>query len=352
MKVYKALGLMSGTSLDGLDMAYVEFTFVNEKWNFKLIHSETIPYNSYWRSQLANAPNLDGEALQKLHFDYGHFIGKSINIFIKKNVIQPEVVASHGHTVYHNPKQGFTLQIGSGAAIVAHLDCPLVFDFRTEDVALGGQGAPLVPIGDEFLFAPYEACVNLGGFANISTKIEGERVAWDIGPANFILNKIARKLGFEYDKEGLLARQGNINHQLLEILNHLDYYHQSKPKSIGREWVEKVFWPNIASFEIGDYDFLRTFVEHISDQISNEIHKLKGQILFTGGGAKNSFLMDRIREKSGRKIFIPKEEIVDFKEAIIFAFMGVLRMENKVNILKSVTGASRSISAGSIVGRF
>ena len=350
MKEYKAIGLMSGTSLDGLDMALVRFVQQHGKWSFELLKSDTISYNSFWRDNLETAQKWDGESLHKLHIDYGHFLGKAVSKFIMKTEIQPDLVASHGHTVFHNPNQGYTLQIGSGSAIASHLGCKVVFDFRSEDVALGGQGAPLVPIGDELLFGDYTACINLGGFANISTKANHQRIAWDIGPANFILNPIAQNLGYKYDNNGDMARKGSVNEALLGVLNNLDYYKLSSPKSIGREWVENIFEPAIEPFILENHDLLRTFIEHISDQISRMIKGLKGQILFTGGGAKNSFLMERIASKSGADIYIPKEEIVDFKEAIIFAFMGVLRVENQLNILSSVTGARRSSSAGSIVG--
>ena len=351
MKQYKALGLMSGTSLDGLDLALVQFVFQENRWSFTLLESETISYDFFWQQQLENAQNLDAESLLKLHMDYGHYLGQIAAEFIRQNNIQPDLVASHGHTVFHNPQQGYTLQIGAGASIAAHLTCPVCFDFRSEDVALGGQGAPLVPIGDELLFNDFSACVNLGGFANISINNDGQRIAWDIGPANFILNAISRKLGYDFDKNGDLARQGQLNQKVLKALNALDYYHKPTPKSMGREWVEEVLWPEIKTFQLSDSDLLRIFVEHISYQVSEAINGLQGKVLFSGGGVRNGFLMERITALSKAQIVIPEEEIVDFKEAIIFAFMGVLRMENKVNILNSVTGASHSISAGSIVGK-
>jgi len=349
MKEYKAIGLMSGTSLDGLDMALVRFVQAHGQWSFELLDSDTIPYNSFWRDKLETAQKLDGESLHKLHMDYGHFLGMAVSEFIRKTKIQPDLVASHGHTIFHNPSQGYTLQIGSGSAIASHVDCPVVFDFRSDDVALGGQGAPLVPIGDELLFGEYAACINLGGFANISLNKDGQRMAWDIGPANFILNPIAQKLGYSYDNKGDMARKGSVNMALLEVLNNLDYYKLSSPKSIGREWIENVFEPAIKPFTLANYDLLRTFTAHISDQVSMAVKGKKGKVLFTGGGAKNSFLMERITSKSGADIYIPENEIIDFKEAVIFAFMGVLRLENQVNILNSVTGASHSISAGSCI---
>jgi len=349
MKEYRALGLMSGTSLDGLDLAFAQFTFHKGFWSFDLLKSQTIPYDLFWRQKLENAPGLSGDSLNKLHVDYGRFLGKVAADFIKRNGIKPDLVASHGHTVFHNPNQGYTFQIGSGPAIAVHLFCPVCFDFRSEDVALGGQGAPLVPIGDELLFGDYDACVNLGGFANISTKIQGQRRAWDIGPANIILNTISRKMGFEFDEKGKLARKGILNSEVMGVLNQIEFYQHPAPKSLGREWVEEVFWPMLDSFKLNDSDLLTTLTEHIAFQVSQSVKGIKGKVLFTGRGVKNDFLMERITDYSGGDIVIPDEEIVDFKEAIIFAFMGVLRMENMENILNSVTGARHSVSAGSCV---
>ncbi len=346
---YKAIGLMSGTSLDGLDIAFCEFEFVDEKWAFEIIYGETIPYFLEWKKKLQNAPNISKGEIEKLDVEFGHYMGKHTAAFIQKHQLRPDLVASHGHTVFHKPEEGYTLQIGNGEALHSHIACPLVFDFRTQDVNLGGQGAPLVPIGDQLLFSDFDACINIGGFANISTLKNGNRVAWDICPANIIMNPIAEKLGKAYDYNGDWARCGNINVQLLEQLNSLGYYSESAPKSLGKEWVELEIEPIIRQLSISNNDLLRTLIEHISEQIANDLKDIERKLLFTGGGVFNKFLMERIKLKTSTEIIIPEKQLIDFKEALIFAFMGLLRTREEVNVLASVTGAKKNHSSGKTI---
>ncbi|MFW5773358.1 MAG: anhydro-N-acetylmuramic acid kinase, partial [Tangfeifania sp.] len=208
---YKIIGIMSGTSLDGLDIAAVEFSYNNGNCDFQIIAAETGTYSHDWENRLRKSTELSGEKLIQLHTDYGRFLGKEIKRFIKRTGFVPELLASHGHTVFHQPEKGFTFQVGSGAHIAAETGITTIADFRTGDVALGGQGAPLVPVGDRLLFSQYESCLNLGGFANISFEKERKRMAFDICPANFILNNLARKLGKSFDESGELGRQGTID---------------------------------------------------------------------------------------------------------------------------------------------
>lgn len=343
----KAVGVMSGTSLDGLDIAAVEFRFNEGEWNFNLVSADTISYSEEWEQSLKTAPQLSGEKLTELHSNYGYFIGEQINAFIQKTNFAPDLIASHGHTVFHRPDKGYTLQIANGAAISAVTKHLTVSDFRTGDVALGGQGAPLVPIGDKLLFSDFDYCLNLGGFANISYEKDGKRLAYDNCPVNIVLNYFAEKKGLPFDNDGDLGRQGEINAELLEKLNQLPFYQSTSPKSLGREWVESAFFPVLNEFNISDTDKLRTLYEHIAIQIANAVSN-SGKMLITGGGTFNSFLIERIKDLSNAEIVIPSKDIIDFKEAIIFAFLGVLRVKNLNNCLASVTGASKDSCGGVI----
>jgi len=340
---------MSGTSLDGLDIAYCEFVLIDNKWSFDIKYGKTLPYSNEWKTRLSNAPNVSEKDLKKLNIEYGHYLGMQAASFIQKYKLKPDFIASHGHTVFHKPDLGYTLQIGDGTALRSHLPCPLIYDFRTQDVALGGQGAPLVPIGDQLLFSDFDACINIGGFANISMQINGQRKAWDICPANIVMNPIAEKLGYAYDVDGDWAREGKLNKALLEELNALTYYAQAAPKSLGKEWVIENIDPILSRYNISEKDLLHTLVEHISSQISLNLFDIEGEFLFTGGGVFNQFLMKRIQDKTKGNVIIPSPKKIDFKEALIFAFMGILKMRNEINVLASVTGAKQDHSSGKII---
>ncbi|HSO86221.1 MAG TPA: anhydro-N-acetylmuramic acid kinase [Draconibacterium sp.] len=343
----KAVGLMSGTSLDGLDLIAVEFHLTNGKWTFNIDASETISYSKEWTEKLKNAPSLTREKLIVLDSEYGRFLGHEINRFIKVNNFTPDLIASHGHTVFHQPHKHFTFQVGNGADIAAVTQIAAVADFRTGDVVLGGQGAPLVPVGDRLLFSEYHYCLNLGGFANISFEKNKKRIAFDICPVNMILNYFAEKQGLEFDTDGEMGRKGKVDNQLLQKLNQLDFYHIKPPKSLGREWVETIFMPVMNTSEITEEDKMRTVYEHVAQQIGKTTSG-KGEMLITGGGTFNTFLMERISHFTSTKIIIPAKEIINFKEALIFAFLGVLRIKGQNNCLSSVTGAPRDHSSGVI----
>jgi anhydro-N-acetylmuramic acid kinase len=342
-----AIGLMSGTSLDGVDLVHVKFKHDNYQ-DFEILSSETVSYSKKWKSTLQNAVNFSSDALKLLNVEYGVFLGSILNEFMTKNKIKNICfIASHGHTVLHQPKKGITLQIGDGQIIANSTNQKVICDFRTQDVKLGGQGAPLVPIGDELLFSKYAYCLNLGGFSNISFRKEGKRIAFDICPVNIVLNQYANKLGLEYDASGEVASKGKLNKQLLDKLNEIDFYQQEPPKSLGLEWVKENIFPLIDALEDDISAILRTFVEHVAIQIS-KIIKENNSILITGGGAFNSFLMKRIENSIERTILLPDKELIDFKEALIFAFLGLLRVDNQVNCLCSVTGAKEDHSSGMI----
>lgn len=348
MQTYKAIGIMSGTSLDGLDIVLCDFIF-NDKWNFKIIKSETIEYSEDWKNKLSKASELNGYNLFSLHKEYGQFIGKSINTFLQDSDNKIDLIASHGHTVFHQPEKKLTLQIGDGHEIAATTGITTISDFRSMDIALGGQGAPLVPIGDELLFPEYDFCLNIGGFANISFKENNNRIAYDICPANIILNLLANKLGQPYDKNGALGFLGKLNTDLLNKLNIIEYYHKKHPKSLGKEWLDHTVLSILNLSEISISDKLRTLYEHIAMQISTALPQNKtSKTLVTGGGAYNKLLINLIKQKTASMIIIPDSNIIEFKEALIFAFLGVLRIRGQINCLSSVTGATKDISSGII----
>jgi anhydro-N-acetylmuramic acid kinase len=341
------IGLMSGTSLDGIDLVYVKFDETDAK-NFKIIYAETVSYVDDWKEKLQNGIHFSEKELDDLNVDYGSLLGEVINNFIKKFKIETiDFIASHGHTILHQPENGITLQIGDGQIIANSTKQKVVCDFRTQDVKLGGQGAPLVPIGDELLFSEYDYCLNLGGFSNVSFKKEGSRIAFDICPVNIVLNFYANKIGLEFDASGNVAAKGAINQALLEKLNSLEFYKKEPPKSLGLEWVQTVVLPLIDALETDVSSILRTFVEHVAIQISSVIHQ-NNSVLITGGGVFNLFLIERVEVHSNIKIILASEKIINFKEALIFAFLGLLRVDNQVNCLSSVTGAKQNHSSGEI----
>ncbi len=346
--LFNAIGLMSGTSLDGLDICHVQFRKEETSWKFEILNAETFSYPEEWEQRLRNSIKLSAEDLFQLNSDYGFYLGEQVKLFTEKfslnNIV---VVASHGHTVFHQPQKKFTVQIGDGRAIKIVTGLPVVYDFRSQDVLMGGNGAPLVPIGDELLFSEFDACLNIGGFSNISFKTDGKRFAFDICPVNIVLNQLAQNLGMKYDNNGEIAKSGTINSLILGELNSLEFYKNSKPKSLGVEWVKENILPQFGSESTEN--LLATFTEHASDQIAKTLNELSlKKILFTGGGTYNSHLVNRIREKTATEIIIPDSRIINFKEALIFAFMGVLRISGENNVLCSATGSSHDHSSGII----
>ena len=341
---------MSGTSLDGLDICYAEFRF-DEKWAFKIKAAECFDYDDEWNEKLGSAHQQSETELNKLHLEFGRFIGEQTRTFLEtSNLPKPDLICSHGHTILHEPDKGITLQIGDGQEIANITGITCVNDFRSLDVSLGGQGAPLVPIGDELLFSEYDACLNLGGFSNISFKENEIRKAFDICPVNIVLNELANQLGHPFDRNGELAKSGKTNETLLDQLNGLGLYKDEIRPSLAREWVESTVNPLLEEANLPEVDLLRTFVEHVAIQIARVIETkvAGGSVLVTGGGAYNSFLMERMQAYSLAELIIPEKQIIEFKEALIFAFLGVLRSENQINVLKSVTGASRDSSSGTM----
>lgn len=344
------LGLMSGTSLDGLDMALCEFDWLNNTYTYKVLKAQTVVYSRQWKQRLA--ASKDGSAQNYFENDarYARYVAAQINEFLSATSFKPDIIASHGHTIFHQPKLGFTTQIGSGAVIAAETGLTTVCDFRILDVALGGQGAPLVPFGDKHLFGSYAACLNIGGIANISLEDEsGKRIAYDICEANMLLNYLAETNDLAFDAGGQLARSGKADKDLLAKLNALPYYSHAGAKSLGREWFEAQVLPFFKDGMPHLNDALATATEHVANVIANDLEKyaLKN-VLVTGGGAFNEFLIERIKAQTRCEIIIPEPLIVNFKEALIFAFLGYLRIRQQANTLATVTGAKKDSIGGAV----
>ncbi len=339
---------MSGTSLDGIDLAHVNFT-LSEGWTYKIITAETVPYPEDWQKILSKAVLYDEDQLKRLNENYTQFLSEVILDFLTKNAIfDPDAICSHGHTIKHDPENGYTLQLGNLPQLAENLGHTVVCDFRVQDVELGGQGAPLVPVGDELLFSEYDYCLNLGGFANISTKPNGSRLAYDICAVNTVLNFLSQKIDLPYDRKGEVAASGELNEELLEELQKIPYYGLRPPKSLGIEWVNKYIFPLFGRYESIPC-LLRTYTEHAAEVISNELRdSSEEKVLVTGGGVFNDYLIKEIKRRTRTQIVIPPVEMVNFKEALIFGFLGVLKLRGENNVFSSVTGASKDHSTGKI----
>lgn len=337
---------MSGTSLDGLDLADCLYTWIDNQWRFEILNASTEKYSSETLEKLRLGVNLDPNSIQSLDEELALFFALQCQRFDLDSI---DFIASHGHTILHQPENGLTLQIADPEIIANKTGKMVVADFRTLDVKLGGQGAPLVPIGDHFLFSEYNYCVNLGGFANVSKTHKDIRIAYDICAVNVVLNHYMRNLGHDYDKGGSFAKSGEIKADILRELNEIEYYSRSNPKSLGMEWVNKNLFPILNKID-SEADIMRTYVEHAGLIIGKELKGSNTNSILTGGGVFNTFLMERIEHYSESKITTPSSKIIDYKEALIFGLLGVLRIREEINTLKSVTGASRDSVGGKIFG--
>ena len=365
--IYKVIGLMSGSSLDGLDIAYVHLQEKAGKWEYQFIQTELTPYPARWRERLAAAPQLSALDYQLLHVEYGHWLGSAVNRFIAAHGLdyQVQLIASHGHTAFHLPARRMTAQLGDGAALAAGTGINVVSDLRAMDLALGGQGAPIVPGGERLLFADYGMLLNLGGIANISGHggVGGGPIAFDICPCNRVLNMLAEKEGKPFDEGGALAAAGRVDEPLLRRLNALPYYGQAYPKSLANDFGTETVYPMLdaamgangagAGAGVGTAGALRTYVEHIALQVRNAVSQLQllaaQRLLVTGGGAHNGFLVGRLRELlQPVEIVVPETALIDYKEALVMALLGVLRWREENNVLASVTGARRDSIGGAV----
>ena len=354
---WHALGLMSGTSVDGLDVASVRFhQNAAGTWTYDFDALATLAYPQSIRDALWNVMTLNAEQLARLDHEWGVWVGREVQHWLRaQGIAAPHVVGSHGHTVFHKPDEGWTTQIGSGAALHAALGVPVVCDLRRLDMAFGGQGAPLVPLADEVLFGTWDVALNLGGFANLSLQHPNRgRVAWDVGPANLLLNMLAQTRGLDMDRDGKIAQQGTVLSELLTKLVALPHHQKTPPKSLGREWLETQVWPHVGE-ALGRHsleDVMATAVEYVATTVVRDVPS-GSTVLVTGGGAKNQVLMDAIHlcaESRNHALHVPDAMLVDGKEALVFAWLGLLRWLGLPNALPSVTGAHKATSGGVIWG--
>jgi anhydro-N-acetylmuramic acid kinase len=367
---YRVIGLMSGSSLDGLDIVYAELEETGGKWSHDIKAATCVEYDDEWIKNLEAARHLNAYDYLLLHAAFGKFMAGKVNDFIEHNDLhhKVQVIASHGHTVFHAPHLGMTAQLGEGATIAALTGINVVNDLRMMDVALGGQGAPIVPVGEKLLLKDYDYFLNLGGIANISANTD-TYIAFDVCPANRVLNMLASKQGKTYDDKGQIAKTGSVNTELLTQLNSHDYYKRPHPKSLANDFGVEVIFPLIQSSQISIADSLRTYVEHIIQQIVNATNNIQHsatvnqssthlqrsksniQLLVTGGGAFNDFLIERLKnalEIFNIDVIVPDDKLVKFKEALIMALLGVLRWREADTVINTATGAKRSSIGGAV----
>lgn len=345
---------MSGSSLDGLDIAYCKFDIQENIFDFEIVQSITIPFPENIFHALQQAVT-DSGIVQEADVLFGDFCGREVFKFLQNNnLILPDFIASHGHTIAHHPEKGFSLQIGNANDIRKHVSVPVINDFRITDIRAGGQGAPLVPMCDAMLFNDYDVCLNIGGIANISFVNNGKRFGFDICGANQILNSIANKLNMPYDDGGNIAATGKINQSLLQALNADKFLNKSFPKSLDNAYVQKHFISILDNFNVSLQDQMATATEHIAQQVSNVIQysfpdSKQLKILVTGGGAYNTTLVNRIATLCNTQIQLPSDSIIQYKEALAIALMGVLRWKQLPNFFPSVTGAKTAVCGGEII---
>lgn len=349
MKNYFVIGVMSGTSIDGVDLVYANF-FYQESWNFKIIHSKTYEYDNEWQVILKSIVKNNIESIKQIDINYTKLLSKYILKFINEyQISEIDFVSSHGHTALHDPSNSLTYQIGNLPELTNYLGLKVICDFRTQDVRFGGQGAPLVPVGEKYLFSDYKTLINLGGFANITKMSSSNLIAYDICPVNIVFNHLSNLIEQKFDDKGIIAASGKLNIELFNHLQSFGYYKVHPPKSLGAEWVDNFINPTLNKFsELSTVDLLHTFSNHFAKQISDNI-QTNGKVLITGGGAYNDYLIQKIRDLTNCKIDIPDPTIIEYKEALIFAFLGVLRYLNINNCYSSVTGANKDHSSGKIL---
>jgi anhydro-N-acetylmuramic acid kinase len=344
------LGLMSGTSLDGLDIAHVSFEFQGDKIHYELLHAHTYDLDDVLLLKLHQATKMSAEDLLRLDKELGLYFANCSNRFINEHQLvkeQIDAIASHGQTIFHQPHNGFTHQIGCGSTIAFHTGIPVINDFRSLDVIAGGQGAPFVPLGDFELFSvEANSFLNLGGFANISFKKNNTIHAFDISPANLPSNLLMQEIGELFDRDGHKAKSGEINQEILTALNSLPFYHSKGPKSLGTEWLHKEYMPLLNQSDTLE-NILRTHTEHVAIQVARILNEEGlSSVYITGGGARNTFFMERLSKHYEGKCVIPSNQIIDFKEAIVFAFLGARHLRGEHTNVPSVTGASMELCTG------
>ena len=348
MQQFNVIGLMSGTSLDGLDLVFVRFK-LDKYWRYDIIHSKTYKYQKKWNDLLQKISQKKIDSIKKIDKEYTKLLSKYIKNFINEfSIIDVDFISSHGHTAIHNPAKSKTYQIGNLPILAKYINLKVVCDFRVQDIKFGGQGAPLVPVGEDYLFSEYDTFINLGGFANITKRFKNNIIAYDICPINIVFNYLSRLIRLEFDNKGYIASTGNLNKDLYYCLEQLDYYKLNPPKSLGIEWVNDEIYPILERFlSIPTQDLMNTFSNHFASQISKNIENQE-KIMITGGGAYNDYLIENIKSLTKSNIYIPDPKIIEYKEAMIFSFLGVLKILGINNCYSSVTGAKIDHCSGKI----
>lgn len=343
MTEYHVLGVMSGSSLDGLDVCLTKFN-QSSSWAYEILAADTLDIPEALKLQLRQSDRLKARSLFLLDQQYGNWMGEQIRHWRSKNKHKVDLIGVHGHTVFHEPKEGFSIQIGNGANVCVATGIPTVDRFREKDIILGGQGAPLVPFGERLLWPQYQVFINLGGIANVATHGSTTR-AWDIAPCNQVLNHLAKLAGKDYDENGQIAREGALDPQWLENLRSLDYFSKPAPKSLSNQWTQEVLHQAPNNIK----DALNTYVHFLGEQIAADLKAVPdGQVvLITGGGAYNSYLIETIKKMSpGLQFVLPEHQLIAYKEALVFGLMALHRQLELPNVLSSVTGALRDSVSG------
>ncbi len=358
MHRYQVLGLMSGSSLDGVDLAFCHFDWEQGLVDWKIIQAETLPFNEQWQARLQHLPQASALDFAKTNTYFGHYLAQLVMTFLEKHNLEPDFIASHGHTIFHDPEKRYTIQIGDGGAMAALTGYPVINQFRTQDIAIDGEGAPLAPIADRYLLPGYDFYLNLGGIANISAAVGDRYLAFDLSGANQILNALAQLADQPFDQGGQLAAQGQLLQPLFDQLNQHPFFEQPYPKSLDNQWTVQHFVQPFLAYEGTVVDRLCTAVHHIAYQVSQAIQQLveteqfqqpSYRMIVTGGGAYNHFLLDQIQKYCPEiEIVVPESMIIDFKEAALMSLMGVLRLEQHPNTISSVTGARQDTVSGAI----
>lgn len=339
-KALNVLGMMSGTSLDGLDLCAVRFEEVESKITYRILAAETLAFTSFWTDQLQKAAQQSAIDLLALHASFGRWLGEEAKRFMHRHGLSIDLVSSHGHTIFHQPNKGLSFQLGDGQHLAAAAGLEVVADFRQLDVAMGGQGAPLMPLPDKLLFPEYSRFLNLGGIANLSIQKSDATLGYDICAFNQVFNHYANKLGKPYDEGGKIAASGQVHFSLVKELDQLPYFQKEGPKSLGREEVEAWYLPLLNS--LSEQDALATMAQHAINQLSKVLGSAE-PILVTGGGAYNQHVLNNLR---GVIAHVPTPEVVEFKEALGFALLGWLRYHGRTGALSTVTGAEKDHLAG------
>ncbi|XP_064473646.1 anhydro-N-acetylmuramic acid kinase-like [Ornithodoros turicata] len=362
---YEVIGVMSGSSLDGLDIIYTRFSLTSSDcWEYNIQHCTCYNYSPTWIDKLKHATSTSALEYQLLNTEYGRYIGEYVLRFIRENRLDGKVhlIACHGHTVFHLPSQLTTSTLGDGATVAAVTGLPVVSDLRSMDVALGGQGSPIALTAERKLFGnEYQFFLNIGGMACLTYagKNYSDSFAVDVCPANQLLNLLANREGRAFDRSGEMAKSGKVSTRLLKDLDDFDYYKKSFPKSLGVDFGPEILYPLIQAHDLSTADALQTFTEHICNQVAEVIRLVErtvkdglpqsSKMLVTGGGARNLFLVDRLTERLKEfriTVVVPNDELVKFKEALVTSVIGVQRLRGEENFIGEVSGASRSSIGG------